>query len=358
MQFINTVSVLVLAGILAWIPYVRTTPEYDNVVEILGGRPTETATTDPAELEALLAERTVLLIPEQQEADESTLEELGVAVARVLADFLARGGRIVGMTYSLGADDILRGAGLWDVADGYDVTGATLGVALPGHPLTEGVGATFEGADGSTDFFDLPNDAVVLVWDTFDEAPVVFTWETGGGTVVMLGFDLYEYEQATARLVRNAVGMVSEPVVSPPPSPDPGGVVRDLGAADIEEILVDLGLTFDRRTDSRGDPYWVLYLDELTVVLSVDDAVEGSPGRHQYLQLYAGWIAEGVVSCDLVNEWNYRTRGTRAYLDADGDVVLEADLYLRGGVTRETIVEFVERFERLAKAFEAHLAGG
>lgn len=356
-QLINEVSALVLVGILAWIPFVRMTPEYDNVVEVLGGRPAETSTTDPAELEALLADRTVLLIPEQYEAEEATLEDLGLAAARVLADFLARGGRIVGMTYSKGADDILRGAGLWDVVDGYDVTGAALAVAVSGHPLVEGVDARFDGADGSTDFSGLPDSAVVLVWDTFDKAPVVFTWETGGGAIIMLGFDLYAYEDATARIVRNAVGIAAQPVVSPLPRPDPDDILRDLGAADIEEILVDLGLTFDRRTDSRGDPYWVLYLDDLTVVLSVDDEVEGSPGRHQYLQLYAGWITEGGASCEVVNEWNYRTRGGRAYLDADGDVVLESDLYVRGGLTQEAIVQFFKRFERLAKAFEAHLAG-
>lgn len=94
-----------------------------------------------------------------------------------------------------------------------------------------------------------------------------------------------------------------------------------------------------------------------TVLLFVDDAIEGATGRFQFLQLYAGWIAEGAVLCDLVNEWNRLTRGSRAYLDSAGDVVLEADLYLRGGVTWDTLRQFFERFERTIKRFETHVFG-
>lgn len=345
----------VAADVLAWIPYVRITPEYDHVVEVLGGHLAHTATTDPEELRAALLGRTVLLIPEQQETDEETLEALGLAVAAALTDFLAQGGRIVGMSYSQGADDVLRGAGLWNVTDGYDVTGASLAVALPRHPLVGGVPVAFEGTDGSTDFLGLPDDAVVLVWDTFDEAPVVFTWETGGGTIVMLGFDLFEYTTATAQLLRNAIGVSA--VVGDRPDDVSNEVVHDLGVADIEEMLVDRGLTFDRRTDSYDDPFWVLYLDAMTILLFVDDETGEASGRFQFLLLYAGWVAEGAVSCDLVNEWNRLARGSRAYLDSAGDVVLEADLYLHGGVTRDTLRQFFDRFERSVSRFETHVFG-
>lgn len=353
MQLISTVSVLLMAGVLAWIPYVRLTPEYGNVVEILGARPAETATTDPAELEALLAEKTVLLIPEQQMTDEGTLERLGLAVADVLAGFLARGGRIVGMTYGKGADDILRGAGLWQVTDAYDVTGAVLGVALPDHPLAQGVSAQFEGTDGSTDFWDLPEGATVVVWDTFDEAPVVFWWETRGGTVVMLGFDAYEYTKATAQLLVNAVDLARATPAKPTAVRD--GVVRDLDAAEIEAMLVALGYTLDARTDSYGDPFWVIYLDPATVALFVDDPVDSAPGRYQYLQLFALWATAGEISYEKVNDWNRISRGSRAYLDEEGDVVLESDLYLRDGVSRDTVTQFFQRFEQSVIRFKAYL---
>lgn len=44
------------------------------------------------------------------------------------------------------------------------------------------------------------------------------------------------------------------------------------------------------------------------------------------------------------NEWNQRRRFSRAYLDAAGDAVLEADFDLEGGVTQEGIQEFFNTF--------------
>ncbi len=333
--------------VLAWIPYVRMNPEYGNVVAALGFQPVETQTTDPGELASLLTGRSILLIPEQQETDEESLEALGLAVTQVLVPFLERGGRIVGMTYAKGADDILRGAGLWDVADGYDVTGATLAIAIPHDPLAQGVPLEYEGTNGSTDFWNIPDDATIIAWDPYDEAPVVFRWETRGGTVVMLGFDCYETNDATARLLANALG------VPLPISKDT--VFRDVGREEIERLLTELGLSFQVGTDAYGDPFWKMIFEDIQFALFVDDAVGDGPSRYHHLQLYAGWLTGGAVPCEVTNGWNRLMRGSRAYIDEAGDAVLEADLYLRGGVTWETMRQFVERFERSMVSFLSHI---
>lgn len=333
--------------VVAWIPYVRVSPEFENVVSVLGFQPVETRTTDPAELAALLAGRLVLLIPEQQETDEETLEALGSKMGYVLRAFLAQGGRIVGMTYSKGADDILRGAGLWDVVDGFDVTGATLAVAIPADPLARGVPLTYEGTDGSTDFWDIPEEATVIARDPHDGAPVVFRWETGGGTVVMLGFDGYEMSDATTRLLANALGVLI------PISKDT--LFGDVGSEEIEQLLTELGLSFQIGTDAYGDPLWTVVFEGIQFVLYVDDAVDDAPGRYRYLQLYAGWLTGGAVPCEVINDWNRLRRGSRAYIDDAGDAVLEADLYLQGGVTWEAMRQFVERFEEAVASFLSHI---
>lgn len=333
--------------VVAWIPYVRMNPEFENIVSTLGFQLVETRTTDPGELAALLAGRAVLLIPEQQETDEETLEALGGAFAPVLVSFLEGGGWIVGMTYSRGAEDILRGAGLWDVTDGFDVTGATLAVATPDDPLAWGVPLTYEGTNGSTDFSSIPDSATVIAWDTYDQAPVVFRWETRGGTVVMLGFDGYEMSDATTRLLANTLGVMI------PISKDT--VFSDVGSEDIERLLTELGLSFQIGTDAYGDPLWKIVFEDIQFVLYVDDAVDDAPGRYQYLQLYAGWLTGGAVPCEVTNEWNRLRRGSRAYIDDEGDAVLEADLYLRGGVTWETMRQFIERFEGGMSAFLSYL---
>ncbi|MBC7169829.1 YbjN domain-containing protein [Candidatus Bipolaricaulota bacterium] len=333
--------------VLAWIPYVRMSPEYDNIVAALGFEPTATATTDPGELASLLTGRSALLIPEQQETEEDTLEALGLAVAPALVSFLERGGRIVGMTYGKGADDILRGAGLWDVNDGYDVTGATLAIAIPHDPLAQGVPLEYEGTDGSTDFWNVPDDATVIAWDPRDEAPVVFRWEARGGTVVMLGFDGYEMSDATTRLLANALG-VPLPIAE-------DTVLRDVGSEEIERLLTELGLSFQVGTDAYGDPFWEVVFEGIQFALFVDDAADDGPGRYHYLLLYAGWRTGGAVPCEVVNAWNRTKRGSRAFIDEEGDAAVEAELYLRGGVTWETIRQFVERFEGAMISFLGHI---
>lgn len=495
-------------AVLSWIPYVRMTPEYDNIVTILGFRPDETQTLDPAELATLLVDYSVLVIPEQQQTDEGMLENLGQATAAVLSDFLARGGRIVGMTFAKGADDILRGAGLWTVSDDYNVTGATLGVAAPGDSLARGVPAEYEGSDGSTDFQGLPEDATVVVWDTYDEAPVVFRWETLGGTIVMLGFDAYAYTCATATLLCNAVGvpvpaalrcgptstpspcpicdgkvytygvwrvqnvddtlyivpesgalgfefwdasngwfyvmdgsqgyivwsigsvedwdalelpiqeiMTAVPAGAVPeklftfgnwdvmfsaqgmtlmnaedvassdsyggitisktvatavfkgrttvtlfPQPDdvePGSgcvcepLYTDLSADEVEGVLDEMGFSYERE-ERVSFPVWYVTMDPgvvATVLFSNTTA-----GRYAGLQFvfYAFDIPAGA---ETIARWNREYRGSRAYIDEDGDAVLEAELYLAGGVSRKVISESISRFELSVGEFLRVLKG-
>jgi len=498
----NVVSYLVgpvSPSVVAWIPYVRMTPEYDNVVAVLGFRPAETRTTDPAELASLLIDEAVLLIPEQQEASEAALEDLGRANASALSDFLSRGGRIVGMSYAKGADDILRGAGLWNVTDGYDVTWSTLAVAVPEDPLARGVPAVpaeYEGPDGSTDFQGLPEGAVVVVWDPFDEAPVVFRWETLGGTVIMLGFDYYEYNCATSTVLCNAVGVAvprelrcSEGTPLPCPICDgkvytygtwrvqvtkddlyivagsgalgfrfwgssngwfdvvdggegytawssgtvtPGGTAEmpiqsmltatpagpvpeelftfgawdvmfstqgvtlqnsddigvdgykgvtlnrtdatavftgrtktthfpqfpdgqdgcprlceDISVAELEDILDEMGFSYERE-EIDGTPVWFVSM--------APGAVAIYPFSQTATDRYAGlqfmFVAfDTPVEEDDVDQWNQERRGSRAYIDDDGDAVLEGELYLEGGVPRGVIISHISRFESFVQFF-------
>jgi hypothetical protein len=45
-----------------------------------------------------------------------------------------------------------------------------------------------------------------------------------------------------------------------------------------------------------------------------------------------------------VNEWNQKNNFSRAYIDKDGNAVLESDLVLSGGVTNDTVEIFVKTF--------------
>jgi Putative bacterial sensory transduction regulator len=45
-----------------------------------------------------------------------------------------------------------------------------------------------------------------------------------------------------------------------------------------------------------------------------------------------------------VNEWNQKNSFSRAYVDKDGNAVLENDLVLTGGVSSDSIELFVKTF--------------
>lgn len=61
------------------------------------------------------------------------------------------------------------------------------------------------------------------------------------------------------------------------------------------------------------------------------------------LQMYFG-IAGVSLTAENLNEWNKNYRLSRAYLDDEGDPVLEADLLANAGINSEIIIEFVKVF--------------
>jgi hypothetical protein len=61
------------------------------------------------------------------------------------------------------------------------------------------------------------------------------------------------------------------------------------------------------------------------------------------------------VSLNRINEWNREKRFSRAYLDKDGDAVIEADLDFDGGVTGETLLRFIAVFVQSVESFSTHI---
>lgn len=52
-----------------------------------------------------------------------------------------------------------------------------------------------------------------------------------------------------------------------------------------------------------------------------------------------------------VNKWNQEHRFSRAYLDKEGDAILENDHMIRGGITRESVELFVTLFRESVVEF-------
>jgi hypothetical protein len=72
------------------------------------------------------------------------------------------------------------------------------------------------------------------------------------------------------------------------------------------------------------------------------------------VQIYAGFKKPGT-SLARINEWNSTKRYTRAYIDRDGDPVLEADLDLAGGSTPNAIAELFRTWSASVRLFATHI---
>lgn len=62
----------------------------------------------------------------------------------------------------------------------------------------------------------------------------------------------------------------------------------------------------------------------------------------QSIQFYVAYQNSGNSTLESVNQWNKTHRYSRSYLDDDNDPVLELDLDLAGGVTRDRILDFLQ----------------
>lgn len=68
------------------------------------------------------------------------------------------------------------------------------------------------------------------------------------------------------------------------------------------------------------------------------------------LQAYAAFKSE-KATLERVNEWNADKRYSRAYLDSEGDPVIELDLDLAGGVSKERLADFIQTVRISIPAF-------
>ncbi len=78
-------------------------------------------------------------------------------------------------------------------------------------------------------------------------------------------------------------------------------------------------------------------------------------GNGTNLQLYAAFVADVPPALGAINEWNRTKRYSRAYVDADGDPVIESDIDIKGGVQPQVIVDFIKVFRISVFAYRGEL---
>ena len=126
-------------------------------------------------------------------------------------------------------------------------------------------------------------------------------------------------------------------------------VVTSLTLEEMEAILKEAGYRYEQ-VKKDAEVFFLLRMGGLKAGLFLMDCKEGRCGS---LQLFAGFNMEKPPTLERINAWNREHRFSRAYLDADGDPALEADLDLSGGVAEGAIRAFLDLFEESLRAFAA-----
>jgi hypothetical protein len=116
----------------------------------------------------------------------------------------------------------------------------------------------------------------------------------------------------------------------------------------IHQLLGEMGLEYELFLDNSDDPTWTFtHMGILITVISYDQVASGS---YASLLFYTGWATDDDILLSRINDWNSGSRFGRAYVDDSGDPVIELDLLIAGGVTADTIREYITVFAEAASS--------
>jgi len=100
--------------------------------------------------------------------------------------------------------------------------------------------------------------------------------------------------------------------------------------------------------DDVGDPQVTGRMDGIGYVVYFYGCDAGKNCKS--IQIRAGWT-DSSVTIDEVNAWNLEKRFSKAYLDADGDPVVEMSINMAGGLTAENFNDTIDWWRVMATTF-------
>lgn len=130
------------------------------------------------------------------------------------------------------------------------------------------------------------------------------------------------------------------------------GKVEEQAAGD--HVIVTTVDTEDMTRYLREEGYEVLKVDEDGDVVFKMEGVRVymiKPTQGNAIFMRAAWSGSNATLA-TINKWNRGKRYSHAYLDDDGDPVLQVDLDLAGGVTEARIRDYILTTKLLLRAFQ------
>ena len=121
---------------------------------------------------------------------------------------------------------------------------------------------------------------------------------------------------------------------------------------------VSYWISATRGTATDGTPDWII-VDKSTgiklILFTFDEDHNSANGYESLMVLVRLNLGNSTPSLEWLNKWNQKYRYSTAYISKDYRTVLSLDLDLKGGVTKETVVRWLNRSIREARVFAKYV---
>ena len=148
---------------------------------------------------------------------------------------------------------------------------------------------------------------------------------------------------------------VAAPGLKDPPKASKAVVYQSITTAQLEALIEAKGWAYETVATPGSNTALRVELGGYKVVVFMTD--QGS-GVADDLQLYAGFSVDETPTPTVINSWNMGRRFCNAYVDSEGDPVLESDVDLGGGVLAPHITQQLELFGANVLAYAQHIGFG
>lgn len=260
---------LIPPSILVYTEFVdgRSGEEYENTMQAInntyGTDYQHTNLTDYANLEAQLPGNDILLIPEQENANTTTMKTVGLAWALTLTGFVDNGGVVVLLDFGnvsapgLGLH-IYNESGLMQLGPVLDIyPGGTITLlhrSVFGDALCRRI--EYQPTPRNNTFAVATTDGTIAIDDYYTDYPIGVHKTMGRGHVVFLGFDLSDPDANYEQIVGNAIRLPNHVVIDRSQNQefDFEFPAQDYQAAAWVEDMLDAGFAVSRMDLDNFNP--------------------------------------------------------------------------------------------------------
>ena len=131
-------------------------------------------------------------------------------------------------------------------------------------------------------------------------------------------------------------------------------MVRAQDPNTVVQALQSGGYSATIGTDSVGDPMITSGIGGTTFQIFFYNCTDNR--QCATVQFHSGYDLNEAISLERINQWNRSQRFGRAFLDAEGDPILEMDVDLDdGGISRLLFIDNIEFWSSILGNFERHI---